>query len=90
MYADSRYANGRFYKAHNSRTWKYQTTVSRRFPTDSAEYFYYVWLDTDRIDFVAYKLFGDPSAWWQIMDYNPEIIDPMNIKPNTLLRIPNV
>jgi nucleoid-associated protein YgaU len=28
--------------------------------------------------------------WWTILDHNPEISDPDNIKPGKVLRIPNV
>jgi len=27
--------------------------------------------------------------WWEIMDINPEILDPFTITPGTQLRIPN-
>jgi hypothetical protein len=91
IYYDSRYAEGMApFKAQDSRTQKYEATVFRSFPHQSGKYFYYVWLDNDRIDTVAYKLTGDVEFWWRIMDFNPEIIDPYNIPANTLLRIPNV
>jgi hypothetical protein len=89
--ADSRYAEGkRPFKAHDSRDNTYQATILRTFPYQTGRYYYYVWLDNDRIDTVAYKLLGSEEFWWQIMDFNPEIIDPYNIPPNTLVRIPNV
>lgn len=91
IHGDSRYAEGRVpFKAHDSRTNTYQATVMRSFPYQTNQFYYYVWLDNDRIDKVAYKLTGDEQFWWRIMDFNPEIIDPLNIPVNSLLRIPNV
>lgn len=90
MYADSRYYNGKFVVAHDKKRESHRTAVFRTFPTGTAGFFYYAWTEGDRIDVVAHKLFNEASLWWTIMDYNPEIIDPLNIPPGTLLRIPNV
>jgi hypothetical protein len=90
MYADSRYYNGQFIVAHDAKRMAYRTAVLRTFPTSTVSFFYYSWTEGDRIDVVAHKLFNEASLWWTIMDYNPEIIDPLNIPPGTLLRIPNV
>jgi len=32
---------------------------------------------------------GLPEYWWQIMDFNPEIINPFTITSGTYIRIPN-
>lgn len=90
IYSDSRYASGSIYKAQDPRTAQYQTTVTRVFPEDSAEFYYYVWLEGDRIDEVAYALYSNSNYWWTIMDYNPEISDALNITPGTVLRMPIV
>jgi hypothetical protein len=37
---------------------------------------------------VAYQLLGEANSWWRIMDYNPEILDALNIPIGTLIRIP--
>lgn len=89
IFSNSRYADGILFKANDSRKENTSVTVFRDFPTESSSFFYYTWLDTDRIDIVAQKLLGDPELWWHIMDYNPEIINPSFIRPGTLLRIPN-
>lgn len=89
IYSDSRYAEGLIFKANDARKGNTSVTVFRDFPTESSNFFYYTWLDTDRIDMVALKLLGDPELWWRIMDYNPEVINPAFIAPGTLLRIPN-
>jgi hypothetical protein len=90
IYTDSRYATGRIFKAHDSRTGLYQTSVTRIFPTSSANYYIYVWKEGDRIDLVAHKLYANAEYWWTILDYNPEIADALNIAPGTELRVPVV
>lgn len=88
IFTDSRYANGRVFRAHDSRSNTYQTTVRRVFPSESADYYTYTWVEGDRVDSVAAKLYGSASEWWRIMDLNPEITDPLNIAPGTVIRVP--
>lgn len=88
IYTDSRYSNGIVYKAFDPRKDNYQLTVMRRFPTDQASFYYYTWRERDRVENVAATLLGDANLWWRIMDYNPEISDPVNIPVGTPLRIP--
>jgi hypothetical protein len=89
IYTDSRYARGVFFKAYNPRKKTYDLTVLRRFPTDQSNFYYYAWRERDRVENVAARLMGDANLWWRIMDYNPELIDPVNIPVGTLLRIPD-
>lgn len=89
IFLDSRYVDGKLYKARDSRTNKVQVSVFRVFPEDVSSYFIYEWVETDRIDNVASRFLGSPNLWWRIMDFNPDIIDPFNIAPATQLRIPN-
>lgn len=89
IFLDSRYADGRLYKAQDSRTGKYQVSVFRVFPTDATSYFIYEWVETDRIDNVANRFLGSPNLWWRILDFNPDIIDPITIEPGQQIRIPN-
>jgi hypothetical protein len=89
IYLDSRYADGPLFKAYDSRTDTYELTVFRSFPSYRVAYFYYTWIETDRLDRVALRFLSNPTLWWQIMDINPEVIDPLNIVPGTVLRIPN-
>lgn len=58
--------------------------------TGTAQVVYYTWVYGDRIDRVAYELLGDGSRWWEILDLNPEILDPSNILPGTRIRVPSV
>jgi len=49
----------------------------------------YEYVEKDRLDTLAQKYLNNPGLWYEILDINPEIIDPTNIAPGTLLRIPN-
>jgi hypothetical protein len=89
IFSDSRYADGRIYKAHDARDGKYYIGVSRVFPSDESLFYHYTWVINDRIDFIANEFLGSPDLWWKIMDYNPEIINPFYIPVGTIIRIPN-
>lgn len=89
IFANSRYVDGTIYKAHNPMKNIYSVTVSREYPQYSVEFFHYTWSERDRIDVIANKFLGSSDLWWQIMDINPEIIDPFNIPLGTPVRIPN-
>ena len=90
IYSDSRYSNGKVRKSYDQRTSSFQIGVRRKFPNLNANFYYYVWVEGDRIDNLAYRITANPDNWWKIMDYNPEILDAQNIAPGTTLRIPRV
>jgi hypothetical protein len=90
IYADSRYAKGLITKVQDPRNDVYRLAVYRKFPTARAQFYWYTWVQGDRIDIVASELLGSPNFWWKIMDFNPEIIDPFSIPVGTILRIPSV
>lgn len=89
IYLDSRYATGTIFKAFDARKRTIQLSVFRNFPTYSTDFFWYTWGAADRIDQVALKYLGDSSLWWQIMDINPEYINPLVIPIGVQIRIPN-
>ena len=89
IYADSRYADGRIFRAMDSRADKAQITVLREYSNLQSPYYTITWQEGDRIDVVAQKLYASSDKWHHIMDYNPEIIDPSSIAPGTLVRVPN-
>lgn len=60
-----------------------------RAPTDSAPSRYALrFRSGERWDFIAMKTLGDSSLWWQVMDSNPEIIDPFSVTPGTRINVP--
>jgi len=89
IYADSRYADGRVFKAMDSRTEKAQITVLRQYSNLQSNYYTMTWREGDRIDVIAQQLYGTSDNWHYIMDHNPEIVDPSGIAPGTLIRVPN-
>lgn len=89
IYLDSRYSNGPLIRAWNPKNENYVVAVLREWPVSAARFSIYEWVETDRLDIVAWKFFGNPGLWWRILDANPEIIDSTSIAPGTQLRIPN-
>lgn len=89
IYTDSRYADGVVALNYNAKAQKTGVTVFRDFPVAYSEFYYYTWTERDRIDLVAQVHLGDSNLWWQIMDYNPELLNPYNIPVGTLMRIPS-
>lgn len=87
IFLDSRYADGTLFKAWNARKEQYDLAVFRTWPSQLKSFFIYEWVETDRIDNLANRFYGEPNLWWMILDLNPEILDPQNIKPGTQLRI---
>ena len=83
----SRYSQGTLTRVSNSNG-VYNVTSYRPTPQSTTDYTLYTWKVLDRPDAVAAKLLGDPSLWWAIFDYNPEVINPLNVPPGTVLRIP--
>lgn len=88
IFLDSRYIDGTLYKAYDARNGSYQLTVSRVFPTYYSKFFNYEIVETDRLDNLALQFLGSSNLWWQILDLNPEILDPFVIAPGTQIRIP--
>ena len=89
IYLDSRYADGPLVKAMNARNGNSYVTVFRRFPSYAINFFWYEWIITDRLDDLAARSLGNSAFWWQILDINPEILNPFEIAPGTQVRIPN-
>lgn len=90
IFRDSRYASGQVTRDYRSLTGDYPVVVYRNFPNEKVKFFLYEWSEQDRIDQVAKKFLGYSHLWWKIMDYNPETINPLDIAPGTIIRIPNV
>jgi nucleoid-associated protein YgaU len=88
IFLTSRYVDGPLDTLPDPRTGQYKRTVFRKAPRPSTGYVSYLWRERDRIDLVAKAFYDDSTAWWQIMDANPDIIDPTAILPGTLVRLP--
>ena len=53
-------------------------------------YYTHTYVSGERLDQIADKYYNNPEYWWVIPEFNPEVLDFTDIKPGTLLRIPNV
>lgn len=63
-------------------------TVRRTFPNVPSNQVLYTWLESDRLDRLAARHLGSSLMWWKIMDANPVIQNPSDIRPGTQIRIP--
>lgn len=88
IFLDSRYIDGPLFKAHDARDGAYKLTVFREWPTYSSKFYQYEVVETDTIGNLASKFLGHPHLWYQIMDINPEVLNPFKLTPGTILRIP--
>lgn len=54
------------------------------------KYWEHTYVSGERLDHISYKYYKNSEYWWLIAEYNPVIVDFTNIKPGTILRVPNV
>jgi len=86
----SRYNDGTLAQVTYEHTGTYQITVYRKWPEKmTVKYVEHTWKYGDTLANLANTYLGGSKYWWEIMDINPEIIDPFSIDPGTVIRIPN-
>jgi nucleoid-associated protein YgaU len=91
IYLNSRYADSEVTYILNSRTGSPTAAVLRaasELPDNDPYRPVYIWREGDRLDEVAYRTLGAAADWWRIIDANRDIINPLDIRPGTTLRIP--
>jgi len=54
-----------------------------------AKFFIHYYSVGETLQGLAQKYLRNPALWWTIAEYNPEIVDYLNIPINTELRIPH-
>lgn len=79
----SRYVDGRIVPQNDG-----EVAAYRRFPEVASNPVLYTWLQSDRLDRIAARYLGSPLLWWKIMDANPIIQSPTDIRPGMQIRIP--
>ena len=85
----SRYYTGPVSQTKNKLSGQYNISVFRSFPKSRpANYIEYTWKDGDTLSLVSERFGVGAKYWWEIMEINPTIMDPMAILPGTVLRIP--
>lgn len=50
----------------------------------------HMYAEGERLDQIANLYYQRPEFWWIIPEYNPQIVDFLNIPAGTILRIPRV
>ena len=85
----SRYYDGPLTQVPQKKTGVYTIGVFRNWPASkTVKYIEHTWEDGDSLGALS-ALYGDGSKyWWEIMEINSEIINPLNISPGTVIRVP--
>lgn len=85
----SRYYDGPLAQTQHKYTDQYVISVFRKFPTSKeVTYISYIWKDGDSLSRISEDFGVGAKFWWEIMEINPEILDPFDITPGTVLRVP--
>lgn len=53
-----------------------------------ASFMYYTVVQGDRLDLIAFRLYGVSDFWWKIAFANPEIVYPDNLVVGSIIRVP--
>lgn len=83
IHAKSRYVNGKVVPLQDK-----TVMVVRNFPAVTNLYYEYIWKESDRLDRVAGAFLASPMDWWKILDANPLLQNPTDIRPGMIIRIP--
>lgn len=65
-----------------------ETILSTRRPASPSTFRYYLWDETDRIDRVTREVILDSSRWWEVMDANPDVLNPLDLSPGSVIKVP--
>lgn len=79
----SRYVDGRIVPQPDG-----EVVAYRVFPKVPRNQFLHTWSQSDRLDRLAARYLGSSDLWWKIMDANPIIQNPNDIRPGMQIRIP--
>lgn len=85
----SRYYDGSLTQTPEKYIEGYVISVFRRFSNSKeVNYITYTWKNGDTLSNLS-EVFGvGAKYWWEILDINPEILDPFDITEGTILRVP--
>jgi len=85
----SRYYNGPLLQTKDKSTGEYVISVLRAFPqSKELRYILYTWKDGDTLAAISEQYGVGAKYWWEIMEINPDILDPFDIAPGTILKVP--
>lgn len=89
IYIGSRYQDASVSYLLDGRTGDTHATVLRDIPENTATSALSTrWRVGLRLDRLANSLYGSESEWWQVMDVNNDILNPMSLAPGMPVRLP--
>lgn len=89
IYLGSRYQNASVFYMLDGRTGRTNATVMRQRPsTGRVSRGVMRWQSGMRLDALAATSYGNPEQWWQIVDENPDVLDPRSLVPGMVIRTP--
>ena len=85
----SRYYDGPLTQVPHKYTGVYTIGVFRKFAAyNKVKYIEHTWVEGDTLSALS-DTYGDGAKyWWEIMEINPEITNPFNIEPGTVIKVP--
>lgn len=87
IYTGSRYTSTPTYYPRGSDKQVFDIRERKKLDlTDNIKF--HTWTSTDRLDYLAYTLYGDSKYWWALLDANPQYQSEFDIKVGDLLAIP--
>lgn len=85
----SRYYDGPLAQLNHKYSGAPTIAVFRKFKDEiETTYVEYTWTEGDNYGEFAEKHLGGAKYWWEILDVNPTITDPLSIAPGTRIYIP--
>lgn len=78
---NSRYAPESVQYILDSRTASTRPTVMRSARVIANPRLTQKWRDGQRLDMLGDRYYRSPLNWWQVMDRNPDVIDPLAFTP---------
>jgi hypothetical protein len=88
IYEGSRYTNVYAYEE------EYKGKIVQAFhsrllqPIDLREAFKHTWIESDRLDLLSNRYYGDPQYWWFLLDANSRYMEEHDINNGDEILIP--
>lgn len=49
---------------------------------------HFFWTDGDRLDLLSERKYGTPRDWWRVLDANPRVLNPLDLRPGVKVLLP--
>lgn len=84
----SRYEAGTVIPVRPPRKTAATLTVLRTVPERDTSTRHAYWRESDRLDILGQKEYGSPNLWWQVLDDNPDILNPLALRAGSKVLLP--